>query len=250
MHRLLILLVAFCLACNQQARDNGTNDTLPPDGTELNDTLPVGPDTLLPSAAIRAPQGLYRVALPGGREQTLAFYKGQRYRLEESGGRSEPMHAAGKWAPAGGDLWLYSGDAVVGKYRWQADTLVYLLGGKLYPLQELQWALDNNVWRNKGKQGVEFFGVGNEPFWNIEIDEQKVIAFHLAEWPQPLRFSPVRPVVVGDSILYQTANDTATLRVVIYQRFCSDGMSDYTYDQQVRVVYNATVYNGCGLLFK
>lgn len=250
MYRLLILLLTLCLACNQQAKDNGTNDTLPPDGTELNDTLPVGPDTTLPSAAIRAPQGFYRVVLPGGREQTLAFYSGQRYRLEERAGRGEPARTTGEWTPAGGDLWLYSVGAVVGKYRWQGDTLYYLLGGKQYPLQELQWAMDNNVWRSKGKAGVEFFGVGNEPFWNIEIDEQKVIAFRLAEWTEPVRFSPVRPVVVGDSIQYNAARDTATLRVVIYHRFCSDGMSDFIYDRQVKVVYNNTVYMGCGLLFK
>lgn len=250
MYRLLTLLMVLCLACNQQARDNGgTNDTLPTDGTELNDTLPIGPDTTLPFTDTPAPQGLYRVKLPGG-EHTIAFYGGHRYRLEEKAGRGEPASTVGEWTPASGDLWLYKQGVVVGKYRWQGDTLVYLLRGKQYPLEKLQWALDNDVWRAKGKAGAEFFGIGNEPFWNIEIDEQKGIAFHLAEWTAPTRFPPARPMMAGDSIQYNTANDSSTLRVVIYHRFCSDGMSDFTYDQQVKVVYNATVYQGCGLLFK
>lgn len=251
MYRLFTALLITCLACNQQARDNGsTVDTLPTDGTELNDSIPVGPDTTLQPAQVPEPRGLYRVTLPGGLDHTLAFYKGHRYRLEEKAGRQEPARTEGEWAPTGGALWLYHQGVVVGKYRWQGDTLVYLLRGKEYPLQSLTWAMDNDVWRNKGKEGVEFFGVGNEPFWNVEVDEQKAIAFHLADRGAPVRFPPARPVVSGDSIQYNTANDSATLRVVVYRRFCSDGMSDFTYDQQVKVVYNATVYNGCGLLFK
>jgi uncharacterized membrane protein len=251
MYRLFTALLITCLACNQQARDNGgTIDTLPTDGTELNDSLPLQPDTALQPVSVPEPRGLYRVTLPGGVEHTLAFYGGHRYRLEERTGRKEPARTEGEWAPTGGALWLYRQGVVVGKYRWQGDTLVYLLRDKEYPLQPLSWAMDNDVWRNKGKAGIEFFGVGNEPFWNVEVDEQKAIAFHLAEWTAPVRFPPARPVVSGDSIQYNTANDSATLRVVVYRRFCSDGMSDFTYDQQVKVVYNARVYNGCGLLFK
>jgi uncharacterized membrane protein len=251
MHRLFILLLITCLACNQQGRNNGgTIDTLPTDGTELNDSVPLGPDTTLQPAATRAPQGVYRVVLPGGVEHTLVFYNKHRYRLEERTGRKEPLRTEGEWTPTGGDVWLYREGVVIGKYRWLGDTLVYGLRGKEYPMEKVMWAMDNDVWRNKGKEGLEFFGVGNEPFWNVEVDEQRAISFHLSEWPAPRRFPPARPVIAGDSLQYNTANDSATLRVVVYRRFCSDGMSDFTYDQQVKVVYNATVYHGCGLLFK
>jgi uncharacterized membrane protein len=251
MHRLFIALLALCLACNQQVKDTTTiTDSPAIDGPEVNDTPPAGPDTALQPMPVPEPQGIYRVVLPGGLEHTLAFYPGYCYRLEERKGRQEPVRTEGEWAPTAGNLWLYSEGVVMGKYRWQADTLVYLLSGKEYPLLPLPYIKDNDVWRNRGKQGVEFFGVGNEPFWNVEVDEQKYIAFHLSEWPRPVRFPPARPVIAGDSIQYNTANDSATLRVVVYHRFCSDGMSDYTYDQQVKAVYNATVYKGCGLLYK
>jgi uncharacterized membrane protein len=193
---------------------------------------------------------MYRAVLPGGREHTLAFYAGRRYRLEERQGANTPIRTSGEWVPSDSGIRLYREGVVVGRYRWQGDTLVYLLGDREHRLERLLSAMDNNVWRNKEKEGLEFFGIGNEPFWNIAIDEQKAIAFHLAEWPRPLSFPPAKPLAAGDSIEYCTANDSATLRVVIYQRFCSDGMSDYTYDQQVKVVYNNTVYQGCGLQFQ
>lgn len=251
MHRLFILLLITCLACNQQARDKGsTIDTLPTDGTELNDSVPLGPDTTIQPVDTPAPRGIYRVVLPGGSEHTLAFYGDHRYRLEERTGRKEPQRTEGEWVPTAGDLWLYRQGVVVAKYRRQGDTLLYQLRGKEYPMEKAMWAMDNDVWRNKGKEGLEFYGAGNEPFWNVEIDEQRAITFHLADWTHPARFPPARPLANGDSLQYNTANDSATLRVVVYHRFCSDGMSDFAYDQQVKVVYNSTVYKGCGLLFK
>lgn len=251
MYKLFIALVVICFACNQSARDNrGTIDTHPTDGTELNDTVPAGPDTTLPPQTLPAPQGLYRVTLPGQREHSLIFYPGHRYRLEEKGAGGRLSRTAGEWKAAGVTIALYRKGVLAGQYRRQDSSLVYLLKGKEYRLEKALYAMDNTVWRNKKKAGAEFFGVGNEPFWNIEIDEQKAIAFHLSEWSQPMRFPPATPKASGDSLQYTTAIDSATLRVVVYHRFCSDGMSDYTYDQAVKVIYNNTVYTGCGLLFK
>jgi uncharacterized membrane protein len=250
MHKPFAFFLVLLVACNQPSKDNTVSiDTAPTRGTAMDDTLPPA-DTTPPQPAVRAPEGIYRVLLPGGVEHTLAFYPGHRYRLEEHQSRKSPTQTSGEWAPSNGSIWLYQEGVVVGKYRWQDDTLLYLLDGREHKLERLQSAMDNDVWRNKQNEGLEFFGVGNEPFWNIAIDEEKAIAFHLAEWTRPLSFPPARPVAAGDSIQYHTANDSATLRVVIYQRFCNDGMSDYSYDQQVKVVYNSQVYQGCGLLFK
>jgi uncharacterized membrane protein len=33
---------------------------------------------------------------------------------------------------------------------------------------------------------------------------------------------------------------------MIYPRFCSDGMSDFLYTQQVKMVYKGKTYKGCG----
>lgn len=248
----ITLLLVLCLACNEPAKDTTVSvDSSFIPGKEVMDSVPAAPDTALPDLPpVLEPQGIYQAQLPGGVEHTLAFYPNRRYHLEERKGGKTPTRASGEWAPSGGNIWLYRKGVVMGRYRWQGDTLVYLLDDREHKLTRLQWAMDNDVWRNKKKEGLEFFGVGNEPFWNIAIDEQKAIAFHLAEWTRPLSFPPAKPLTAGDSIQYHTGNDSATLRVVIYQRFCSDGMSDYTYDQQVKVVYKGRVYQGCGLLFR
>jgi uncharacterized membrane protein len=49
--------------------------------------------------------------------------------------------------------------------------------------------------------------------------------------------------------MYNTSNDLSTLRIVIYNEFCNDGMSDNTYNNRVRIIYNGAVYQGCGILF-
>ena len=248
-----IPLLALCLACHQQAKEEPLPvDSVPTNDTGVYDTTSFKPDTpLTQPSTVPPPPGAYRALLPGSLEHTLAFYPGRRYRLEERKGfKASATKTEGEWSASGTNLLLYKEGAVVGKYRWQGDTLVYLLGGKEYRLERLMSAMDNDVWRAKKKEGIEFFGVGNEPFWNVEVDEQKSIAFHLSEWTKPLAFPPAKPLSRGDSIVYTTANDSATLRVVIYHTFCSDGMSDYHYDQKVKVVYNGRLYSGCGLLYK
>jgi uncharacterized membrane protein len=189
-----------------------------------------------------------------GIEHTVLFKPDLTYRLQELklGKKSEkPFTVDGNWKPSEDVIWLYKEGVVQARYTWQTDTLVYMNAqtGKRYPMRKLTSALDNNVWRAKKGAGIEFFGVGNEPFWNIEIDEQKTIAFHLAEWAAPLPFAAVKPVVTADSTVYNTANDSATLRVVIYNTFCSDGMSDNIYSSSIKVLYNGQTYRGCGIKY-
>jgi uncharacterized membrane protein len=50
--------------------------------------------------------------------------------------------------------------------------------------------------------------------------------------------------------VYNLSNTIDSLKVIIYPSFCSDGMSDNVYENRVRLIYNKTVYEGCGLLYK
>jgi uncharacterized membrane protein len=189
-----------------------------------------------------------------GIEHTVLFnpdftYQLEEARLDENG--KNITHTSGTWRPTDAVIWLYQGQVVKARYTWQDDVLQYLdaKAGKKQPMQKLTSALDNKVWRNKKTAGVELFGIGNEPFWNIEIDEQKSIAFHLADWSQPVPFKPVQPAIAPDSLVYQTANGSAQLQVIIYNQFCNDGMSDNIYPNKVKVVYNGQTYNGCGIKY-
>jgi uncharacterized membrane protein len=187
-----------------------------------------------------------------GIEHTIAFYEDNTYRLEEKklGKKSTLIQTTGSWKPTSGIIYLYDDGIAAGRYQWKGDTLQYLKGTSIYAMQKLQSALDVQVWKNKKIEGIEFFGIGNEPFWNVEVDEQKDISFHLAEWSKPMRFKAVKPVHTADSISYKAKNDSATIGITIYNTFCSDGMSDNVYDSRVKVVFNSQTYNGCGILYK
>ena len=117
-------------------------------------------------------------------------------------------------------------------------------------MQKLSSVLENNVWRNKKKEGIEFFGVGNEPFWSVEIDEQKNISFQLADWSKALVFKPAPPATYDDSIVYQLSSDIASIKITILNQFCSDGMSDNMYEYRVHVRYKGETFRGCGVYLK
>ena len=253
----LAFFSCLLLACN----NDSLNTTVTQTDSSFTDTInyAANPDSLLMATnTVKPPEGMYQGILPcegcKGLEHTIYFKPDLTYRLQETklGKKGEaPFAVAGTWKPSEGIIWLYKEGVVQARYTWQTDTLVYMDAktGKRYPLRRLPSALDNDVWRAKGSAGIEFYGVGNEPFWNVEVDDQKSIAFQLADWPGPQQFKPGTPQVAGDSIVYNSANDSATLRVVIYNTFCSDGMSDFVYAQSVKVLYNGQTYRGCGIKY-
>lgn len=259
MQTLLKIVLPLCcmlLACN----NDSLNSTVEIDTTST-DTVNYAANTdsmLMNTNTMQPPEGIYQAMLPctdcKGIEHTVLFKPDLTYRLQEiklgkKGGAA--FTVAGNWKPSEGVLWLYKEGVVQARYTWGTDTLLYMdaQSGKRYPLRKLISALDNDVWRAKGEAGIEFYGVGNEPFWNIEVDEQKNILFHLAEKEAPLSFKAVPPARAGDSTVYNTTTDSVTLRVVVYNTFCSDGMSDYIYSNSVKVVYNGQTYRGCGIRF-
>lgn len=256
----LLIFLCFLFACT----DNTVTDT-----AAATDSAEAETDTInyalnedsvkLQLSSTTPPEGFYGVTLPctncKGIEHTVLFNRDLSYRLEEAvlGRETTVTKITGSWKPANGDIWLYNKDSsVVARYTWKKDTLNYidLKSGVRIPLRQLQSALENTAWKSKREEGIEVFGVGNEPFWNIAIDEQKSIAFQLADWPKPQLFKRAKPIVSADSTIYQTRNDSATLHVVIYNRFCSDGMSDNIYPHQIQVRYNNTLYEGCGMVYK
>lgn len=253
-HFFFVLACGVFLACNNHAANTADEtDSFKQDGTELGDSLPVQPDTLQSTSATPPPiQGIFggEVNTSGKRLQhTIAFYPNYTYRLEESENGKAVTKTTGKWTVSEGFIQLEQ-DQVNWRYRIKDGELVHIQAGQQTILKKLLSAAENKVWAAKKEEGITFFGVGNEPFWNVTVDAQKGIFFHWAEWSGPMRFAPAKAQITSDSVVYNTANDSAQLQVIIYPAFCSDGMSDYTYDQKVKVVYNQQVFNGCGLAYK
>lgn len=218
-------------------------------------------DTPPPPKYIKTPlpTGIYRTILPcedcKGIEHIVAFYPNNTYRIEEKKIENDSLQfdiTTGDWKPTDGVIWLYKDQVVKARYTWKGDTLMYLMPSvkKSIALHKMTPAAENEAWQSKRKKGISFFGVGNEPFWSIEIDNKNAITFYLVNKGEPLTFLPTDPVRSKDSIVYHIQNDSTTLRAVIYHQFCSDGMSDFIYNEKVTVQYNGQTFNGCGMLYK
>lgn len=249
----LFLLFAFgTLSCNNQSEAPLlTEDSAQPDGTQLNDTALLKPSAELTTKVL--PKGFYRVLLPCKNckeiEHTIYFGADQDYQIEERRDGKVKL-SRGKWQKENDKIKIQKNDPIEAAYIQHGDTLYYIHNnGRHLPMQRLLSASHNEAWKNKGKEGLEFFGVGNEPFWNIKIDEQKSIAFHYADWSKALIFENVKRVASTDSIIYTAGTEAASLRVTIYPRFCSDGMSDFMYSHQVNIAYDGAVFRGCGIQY-
>lgn len=249
-----LLFLCLLAACNPNSAPpvDGSADSARPDGTEL-DTASLPQDTANLGVNTPAPRGFYYTALPGegsrGLTHTVLFRPDLSFVLQEgiAGRETSDKRHSGRWRPDNGTLRLMEGTTEVGQYRWKGDTLVLLREGREYPLSAAPAAADNPSWSVKRSEGVEWVGVGTEPFWNVEIDEGKAVRFHLAEWGEPRTFKWERPLVSTDSVVYRAGPDTARLRVTVYPTFCSDGMSDFTYTHSIRVEWKRQVLRGCAV---
>ena len=262
MRKLFFLLLLVYTACTFP-EEKKVNQLSKPDTTviETNDVNNAALDTFnsiaLPTVQkIKSPTGIYQTTLHLNNkiEQTIAFNSDFTYRLQEkyiTAKKDSVVITEGTWTPSDGFIWLYKDQIVRGRYKWKGDTLQYYnpVMKKNFSMNHLQDAMQNVTWRNKGKEGVVVFGTGNEPFWNIELDNKDSLSFLLSEWDGPLRMKIDSSFNNHDSIGYSARNDSAQIRVTIFPHFCSDGMSDFIYRNKIKVQYNQQVYNGCGIIY-
>lgn len=212
--------------------------------------------SLPPVARVKKPSGIYQAVLPLNEkiEQTIAFNNDLTYKLEEKylNKKDSIVVTEGNWTPSDGFIWLYKDQVVRGRYKWEGNTLQYFSPQlkKTFSMKRLEEASQNVAWRSKGREGVVVFGVGNEPFWSVEYNRADTISFLLSEWDHPVKIKVNSFFSTDDSTGYTAQNDSVQLRVTIFPHFCSDGMSDFTYRNKLKVVYNHQVYHGCGIIYK
>ena len=68
----------------------------------------------------------------------------------------------------------------------------------------------------KKSEGIDFAGMGNEPFWSLEIDYEKSISFKLADWKKPVVTGIEKPIIIKDSTIYKLKSDTTKWTITIY----------------------------------
>ena len=106
---------------------------------------------------------------------------------------------------------------------------------------------DNIAWMEKKAAGIDFFALGNEPFWLMEIDVDKQISFLRVDSTAPTVFPYVPAVQQNGQYIFNVKKETDSMQIVIQPQFCSDGMSDNWYEFKVEVRVGEIKYLGCGV---
>ena len=259
-----LFIIDFFSACTlpaerEQALTKGDSISIQSDDTHaaLQKTKEEVAPVIIKKAPVKNPSGIYqtRLSFKGGIQHTIAFYNDQTYQLQEkyiSAKKDSIVITRGNWSPSDGFIWLYKDQVVNGRYRWKGDTLQYFspLNKETFSMQSLTNANHNIAWLKKADKGVTLIGIGNEPFWSIEMVRQDSISFTLPDWKQPLVLKINSTTTGADSIAYVAKNDSINLRVTVLPFFCSDGMSDYIYSNKMKVWFNDQLFEGCGVVYK
>ena len=204
---------------------------------------------------IKEPSGIYQTQLPyndsSKMEQTIQFYANHTYHLQEKFKKDSIVLTKGNWTPSDGFIWLYKDQLAYGRYKWKGNVLQYFdpRYNKSYSMQKLTDIMSNSVWRNKKTQGVVLFGIGNEPFWSVELNKDTV-SFLLSEWEEPVKMKREETNQAQDSTIYLARTDSTRLKLIVLPYFCNDGMSEHVYPNKVVVQYNKQTYRGCGVAYQ
>jgi len=255
------LIIAIILySCDEDSTNQ--KSVFVTDITKVHDTVILVKDSTM--AAIFAeslPSGAYQGTFPckgcGGIQQTIIFNDNKTYKEEQMFWSKNAITKTteGNWQRIEGKIELTQNNKTAMVLIKKQDTLfavningVTVNNTSKYILIKRILAADNPAWDKKRKEGIDFAGIGNEPFWNLEIDNEKFILFKLADWKKPIIVTAEKPLVNEDSTFYKLRTDTTKWTITIFPQFCSDGMSDYLYQNKVNVNYKGILYKGCGVI--
>jgi uncharacterized membrane protein len=236
-----------------------------PEKTTVTDTLVIVKDSIINANVFDTiPSGFYQGMLPckncEGLQRTIAFSGDKHFRMEEwyQGSRIPAKKTEGTWEKEKNTFVLYLNDKAISKYKLVKDSLINIENSgsripdslsKQYVLFKKNTATENPSWKRKKSEGIDIIGNGTEPFWNIEIDNEKMILFKLATDNKPIIIPIEKPSVTKDSTVYTVASESGTvLKVSISSKFCNDGMGDHLYEYKMTVWYKGLTYKGCAVV--
>lgn len=264
MKKLVIILTAwviFVAACNSS--ENGNISTIDSSVSETGKGSAVVQNETPGSGKIESVLGIYKGVLPcadcEGIDQMILLSPDQRFRMSETylGKNPNPFMTEGKWETVGDStIQVLIKDSIVGMYKVGKDQLIHLgqsgvpITGPLasnYILRKSNPSETNSAWKKKKESGIDFLGIGTEPFWSLNIDNEKQVSFQMADWAKPVNFEYSKPVVSGYSQVYELKDGSSSIKITIDRTYCSDGMSDNWYEYAVKVEHGGMVYKGCGV---
>jgi uncharacterized membrane protein len=92
--------------------------------------------------------------------------------------------------------------------------------------------------------GPAFRLIGNEPFWSLEIDSTGMV-FRTPEDSSGNRFPPSQPVMVGDTLRWNSVNQVSEVEAMVVPQPCSDTMSDRKWTHKAIVTIDRRRLEGC-----
>ena len=210
------------------------------------------------------PVGFYQGMLPckncEGIQRTIIFTADYQYKMEELnwGKGTQARMTSGTWEKEKGKFVLYREAKAVAEYKLVKDSLINTKNnGNVIPdslsaqnvLFKKNTAPENASWKKRRADGIDIIGNGNEPFWNIEIDREKLILFKFSVNEKPVIVPIEMPLVTRDSTVYSVRTEAGEpLRIAILSKFCNDGVSDHVYEYQMSAAYKGRTYKGCAVI--
>ena len=103
-------------------------------------------------------------------------------------------------------------------------------------------------WEEARARGVDFRASGNEPGWNLEIDEDDETLLVMNYGETRVSFPPLRPESDPSSgrTTYRWETESHPLTVMIEDEPCRDDMSGWPFEATVRLTFDGQEYRGCG----
>jgi len=107
--------------------------------------------------------------------------------------------------------------------------------------------------QRKKKGGVDFYALGQEPGWSLDLDFEKNFSFSSYEGTQ-LTAPAMAADIQGNLSKYRTYTDEGEMIIQVRTEECFDSMSGQKYTHSVTVIIktaNATepkIFKGCGSL--
>ena len=232
--------------------------------TTITDTLVIVKDSIINAKAYDSiPLGFYQGMLPckncEGIQRTIMF-SGNHFKMEELnwGKGTISKKTEGNWEKVKGKFILYVNDKALSKYRLTKDSLINVENNgtpiadslsKQNVLFKKNTPPEILSWKKRKSEGIDIIGNGGDPFWSIEIDNEKLILFKLATSDKPVIVPIEKPVITKDSTTYSIVTEAgAILKISISAKFCSDGITDNLYEYKMTVWYKGEMYKGCAVI--
>jgi heat shock protein HslJ/uncharacterized lipoprotein NlpE involved in copper resistance len=188
-----------------------------------------------------------------------------RERMVYQGRSATPFVQSGTWGVSNGRVLLNKKGSRHNQFAIEGEALVMLDGegnpidsqqAEAYRLQRKKTdeAEDNpRLWREKYERGIDFAAVGNEPFWSLEIDLEKMIEFRALDEEKGSVLTPVplgEKPTTGEGIVYKVQTVTGDMEVQLLKQACEDNMSGRAFPYTVTVTKDGTAYKGCGMYLR